>query len=88
MREDLMRRLEKLEQGGLQTSQFQAKLRIWARGWGVGEEAFLRAAQGHEQDLRRELRDDRSVTWATFLLLHDIAGQAERAGGASREESR
>jgi hypothetical protein len=85
MRKDLMRRLEKLEQGRLQRSQFQAKLRACARGWGVGEEAFLRAAQGHEQDLRRELRDDGLITWETFQLLRDIAGQAERAGGAPPE---
>lgn len=87
MRRDLMRRLEKLEQGRLQTSRFQAKLRACARGWGVGEEAFLRAAQGHEQDLRRGLRDH-GFTWETFLLLRDIAGQAERAGGAAQEESK
>lgn len=88
MRKDLMRRLEKLEQGVLQTSQFQAKLRGCARGWGVDEEAFLQAAQGHEENLRRELGDDGLVTWETFLLLRDIAGQAERAGRAAQEQSK
>lgn len=73
MRKDLMRRIEKLEQGDAQTSQYQAKLRYWARRWRVPEEAFLRAAQGHEQKLRRGLGDDGKVTWETFLLLREIA---------------
>jgi hypothetical protein len=75
MRKDLMRRIEKLEREGTQASQFQAKLRFWARRLDVPEEAFLRATKSHEQELLRELRDDGLVTWQIFQLLYSIAGQ-------------
>jgi hypothetical protein len=90
MRKDLMRRIEKLEQGGSQTSQFQAKLRYWARVWGVHEEAFLRAAEGYEQELRRGLGDDGMVTWEIYQLLRDLAGQLGTGARpeAAKEESK
>lgn len=76
MHKDLMRRIEKLEQKGARTDQFQARLRVWAGRLGVPEQAFLRAAESYEEQLRRELADDGAVTWETFLLLRDIAASA------------
>lgn len=81
MHKDLIRRIEKLEQEGARTDQFQAKLRVWAGWLGVPEEAFLQASERYEEALRRELGDDRAVTWETFLLLRDIAAKT-RCGSA------
>jgi hypothetical protein len=81
MHKDLMRRIEKLERESAQASQFQAKLRSWARGLDVPEEAFLRAVQSHEPELQRKLGDD-GVTWQIFQLLYGIAGQLRQEGAA------
>ncbi|MGA2145973.1 MAG: hypothetical protein ABSH49_13530 [Bryobacteraceae bacterium] len=73
MHTDLKRRIDKLEQKLKQgsTQVCQTNLRGLARKMGGDEQAFLRAVQGYEWQLGRELVGD-GITWPGFQLLYKL----------------
>ena len=71
MNKALKQRIEKLErQFGI--AGFETKLRALARGLGGNEEAYLRAARGHQRQLGQALGEDGTITWEGLLLLIDL----------------
>ena len=83
MSKDLKRRIERLERQ-VGVSEFETKLRAVVRPWGGNQEAYLRAARGHEQKLGPALGEDGTITWEGYLLLQDLlhpSRQARRQAG-------
>jgi hypothetical protein len=82
MSKDLKRRIEKLERQ-VGVSGFETKLRAVVRRWGGNEEAYLRAARGHERKLGPALGEDGSITWEGFQLLRDLLHPSRHASRAA-----
>jgi hypothetical protein len=83
MSKDLKRRIEKLERQ-VGVSGFETKLRAVVRWWGGNEEAYLRAARGHERKLEPALGEDGAITWEGYLLLHNLLHPSRHSSPARR----